>query len=237
MTRTQTFLLASLLTWLVIIFLVVTLRPFQLQSETQGDKKLVTLHANDNERRESSTVKPVATDDLVKEIDTLLTENIEITSVKPITDNVKGIAERARLIANRHNQQLVRNDFMKEKETDPHTASSIAASTTPLRMNWRAFALSPMPPVPRNSSYLHVSSASFHICDANVDASLQQRLSDDDLKWCRWALSGNGGGVVVGKSYGKLGREDRNRYEQLGCNSVAKGSNPTCDDVSCSSSA
>ncbi len=35
----------------------------------------------------------------------------------------------------------------------------------------------------------------------------------------------------VGKSYGNLGSKDREKYENKNCNAVAKGVNPSCDDV------
>ena len=56
-------------------------------------------------------------------------------------------------------------------------------------------------------------------------------LSDNDFKWCKWALSPAGGQVKIGKSYGQLDGPSRNRYEQLNCNTVASGTNPSCNDV------
>ena len=35
----------------------------------------------------------------------------------------------------------------------------------------------------------------------------------------------------VGSSYGKLNREERDRYEKLNCNGAAVGDNPSCADV------
>ena len=37
--------------------------------------------------------------------------------------------------------------------------------------------------------------------------------------------------LKVGKSYGTLGSKDREKYENKNCNAVAKGVNPSCDDV------
>ena len=37
--------------------------------------------------------------------------------------------------------------------------------------------------------------------------------------------------LQVGKSYGNLGSKDREKYEIKNCNAVAKGVNPSCDDV------
>ena len=79
----------------------------------------------------------------------------------------------------------------------------------------------------------HNLAESLKICPAEVVDKLYQRMSDEDLQWCKWALSPSGGKVKVGKSYGTLNGPDRDRYEQLNCNAVDKGENPSCDDVSC----
>lgn len=72
---------------------------------------------------------------------------------------------------------------------------------------------------------------SVHVCPQEVVDKLNERLSDEDLNWCKWALRADGGQVQVGKSYGKLNSRDREKYEQLNCNAVAKGDNPSCNDV------
>ena len=42
-------------------------------------------------------------------------------------------------------------------------------------------------------------------CSNEVENSLKlPRLTPDQQKWCKWALSGSGGRVVVGKSWGNL---------------------------------
>lgn len=68
-------------------------------------------------------------------------------------------------------------------------------------------------------------------CGQDVINRIDARLNDDDLAWCKWSLSPSGGGVIVGKSYGKLDGKQREKYEQLNCNAVAKGQNPSCNDV------
>ena len=70
------------------------------------------------------------------------------------------------------------------------------------------------------------------ICQSEVERNLSTpRLDADDFKWCQWALSVDGGQVKVGKSYGKLAASERAKYEQLQCNTVAQGTNPSCDDI------
>lgn len=52
-------------------------------------------------------------------------------------------------------------------------------------------------------------------------------LSQEDYDWCQWTFTS--GGVIVGKSYGNLQANDRNKYERLNCNAVSFGKNPSCD--------
>jgi hypothetical protein len=64
-----------------------------------------------------------------------------------------------------------------------------------------------------------------------ISALAKPRLSESDFKWCQWALSRDGGKVVVGKSWGKLtSKEAKERFDALNCNSVNEGKNPSCDD-------
>lgn len=59
-------------------------------------------------------------------------------------------------------------------------------------------------------------------------------LNESDVKWCKWALDQgpDGGKVKVGSSWGRLTKNnDRARFDLNNCNSVAAGSNPTCDSV------
>ena len=54
------------------------------------------------------------------------------------------------------------------------------------------------------------------------------QLSKEDYEWCQWTFTG--GGVIVGKSYGTLQANDRNKYERLNCNAVKTiGINPNCE--------
>ena len=52
-------------------------------------------------------------------------------------------------------------------------------------------------------------------------------LSTEDYEWCKWTFEK--GGVIVGKSYGNLQSNDRNKYERLNCNAVSFGTNPSCE--------
>jgi hypothetical protein len=67
--------------------------------------------------------------------------------------------------------------------------------------------------------------------DTMVKQLRTPRLSEEDFSWCKWAISKEGGKVVVGKSWGKLtGKHDQSRFDMLNCNAVQNGKNPTCDD-------
>eukprot|EP01031_Cornospumella_fuschlensis_P042800 gene42800-52301_t len=69
-------------------------------------------------------------------------------------------------------------------------------------------------------------------CSANiVQALAKPRLTEEDLKFCHWALSPTGGKVQVGKSWGNLNsKEEKERFDSLNCNAVKAGKNPSCDD-------
>lgn len=56
-------------------------------------------------------------------------------------------------------------------------------------------------------------------------------LTEEDIKWCSWALSPSGGQAVVGKSWGKLTTADKRKFDNLDCNSVRDGENPSCDST------
>lgn len=70
-------------------------------------------------------------------------------------------------------------------------------------------------------------------CPASTAQKLQTpALSKTDIDWCTWATSKDGGGVDVGKSWGKLTTtEDRKRFDSVNCNAVKSGRNPSCDDA------
>jgi hypothetical protein len=73
-----------------------------------------------------------------------------------------------------------------------------------------------------------------HTCSPSIVAALKKpTLQQADIDWCKWATSPTGGGVMVGKSWGKLVKPaDRTRFDSLNCNAVnSNNDNPTCDDA------
>ena len=71
------------------------------------------------------------------------------------------------------------------------------------------------------------------ICSSSIQERLAVPiLSKFNKSWCDWALSKSGGQVVVGKSWGKLERADgdKKKFDNLNCNAVSKGLNPSCND-------
>lgn len=71
------------------------------------------------------------------------------------------------------------------------------------------------------------------ICPPELSQKLKEpALSKSDMDWCNWATNKDGGGVEVGKSWGKLTTtEDRKRFDSVNCNAVKAGRNPSCDDA------
>lgn len=70
-------------------------------------------------------------------------------------------------------------------------------------------------------------------CSPTVEQSLSKpMLSKKDEEWCDWAISPKGAGVIVGKSWGTLVKDNdaKDRFEDLNCNAYSKGVNPSCDD-------
>ncbi|KAJ1396906.1 hypothetical protein B484DRAFT_458801, partial [Ochromonadaceae sp. CCMP2298] len=67
--------------------------------------------------------------------------------------------------------------------------------------------------------------------DQVVQRLAAPRLSTADFEWCKWATRPDGGNVVVGKSWGKLGKkQEHRRFDTLNCNAVgSSGANPSCD--------
>lgn len=98
-------------------------------------------------------------------------------------------------------------------------------------MTWKQFSTSAAEKYGSNTQLPRDISKSLRTCSRDLVEKLNQRMSDEDLKWCQWSLSPSGGKVQVGKSYGTLNARQRDRYEQLNCNAVAKGENPSCDDA------
>lgn len=68
-------------------------------------------------------------------------------------------------------------------------------------------------------------------CSKEVENSLKlPRLTPDQQKWCKWALSGSGGRVVVGKSWGNLKtKREKEDFDDFNCNAFSQGINPSCD--------
>jgi hypothetical protein len=74
-------------------------------------------------------------------------------------------------------------------------------------------------------------SKTLKICSPELDKKLDEPvLSSNDYQWCLDQINPNKGGVIVGKSWGKLKTQsERNRFESLNCNSVNSGINPSCN--------
>jgi hypothetical protein len=80
-----------------------------------------------------------------------------------------------------------------------------------VNMTWDRFVGSPFIPTRSTTDSSSTSemelyiSSNYIVCPASTVIALKQpRLSDDEFKWCKWCVSGDGGKVVVGKSWGKL---------------------------------
>eukprot|EP01038_Epipyxis_sp_PR26KG_P008144 gene8144-11023_t len=77
------------------------------------------------------------------------------------------------------------------------------------------------------------SKHNLNICSNEIVKNLATpRLSNDDIKFCQWALDPQGGKVTVGKSWGALRSNlaHREKFDHLSCNTVSNGVNPSCDD-------
>ena len=99
-------------------------------------------------------------------------------------------------------------------------------------MPWKEFVDLPMElPISVLPLQTRLANASaLNLCPSDiVTAMTTPLLNKEEFKWCQWAFTG--GKVVVGKSYGNLQSKDRDKYDRLNCNAVAKGNNPTCDDT------
>jgi hypothetical protein len=112
------------------------------------------------------------------------------------------------------------------------TSSSGKSQFSFSSMPWSTFLTLPVQPmmVPAITSARSNFSEAI-TCPKSIAESLKQpRLKTDDYKWCKWALDGGGGRVVVGKSWGSLNKNDQFKFDTLSCNTVAQGMNPSCDD-------
>jgi hypothetical protein len=112
-------------------------------------------------------------------------------------------------------------------------------------MSWDAFADMPLPgmhqftaALPHNSDddplLLSKAIDAFDpvMCSDRVSQDLKRpRLTTAEFDWCMWALSPDGGKVVVGQSWGRLSNKaDHMRFDRNNCNAVKSGKNPSCDD-------
>ena len=68
-------------------------------------------------------------------------------------------------------------------------------------------------------------------CPSSTVSNLGAKLADRDKLWCEWAAKSDGGKVRAGETYGVLKPDERDRYERLSCNNIAKGWNPSCEEV------
>jgi len=113
------------------------------------------------------------------------------------------------------------------------------------KMSWDAFADMPLPglhqftaALPRNADddplLLSKAIDAFDpvMCSERVSQDLKRpRLTTAEFDWCIWALSPEGGKVVVGQSWGRLSNKaDHMRFDRNNCNAVKSGKNPSCDD-------
>jgi len=104
-------------------------------------------------------------------------------------------------------------------------------------MSWSAFLASPPAPTPQLAPKAPLSPGYPLItCPASVAEQLKQpALSSADVEWCMWAVQAGtgGGGVKVGKSWGKLtSAKERTRFDSLNCNAVhGSGGRFSCEST------
>jgi hypothetical protein len=101
------------------------------------------------------------------------------------------------------------------------------------QMSWGDFVSLPFTQVNKaNLVFNQPDTSSLFICPDDIVKTLKrQKLSLEDIEWCKWALSPTGGKVQVGKSYGTLNKGERTKYDNFNCDEVLAGKNPSCDDV------
>lgn len=139
--------------------------------------------------------------DILKDADILK----EIDAVKVVNDN-KQVAKVSVI----KKQEKVEIKSSKQKQA--HPSSSRKASIPLLDKKFLADKLNP--------------------CNENIVNLLNSPiLSPENRSFCVWALDPQGGGLVVGKSWGKLTKKEQKIYEHLNCNFVMTGLNPSCDDT------
>eukprot|EP01038_Epipyxis_sp_PR26KG_P010548 gene10548-14170_t len=149
--------------------------------------------------------------------------NLKITG-----DNVDKLSEHQPLVSpeNIPSTHQVNNVGLKTERT----IESYRVSNQ-LGLSWDEFISIPTKPATKQSFQLPSNLKLIYCSQELVDKVTKPALSNDNFKWCKWTLSDTGGKVKVGKSYGTLNGPDRDKYEQLNCNSVAQGKNPSCDDA------
>jgi hypothetical protein len=139
------------------------------------------------------------------------------------------------------NPKVTHGSTENKKNQSSSSKSDLLLSTLIKKpLSWESFAS-----LPFDQRYFRISNPSQNritkslsdykpfLCKDEIVRKLKEpKLSDEEVKWCRWALDSNGGKVVVGKSWGKLNsRNDKEKFDALNCNSVEKsGKNPSCDD-------
>lgn len=67
--------------------------------------------------------------------------------------------------------------------------------------------------------------------DPQISQNVTAKLSKSSKKWCDWALSEKGGKVKLGETFGILSTDEVKTFEGNQCGLVAKGLNPSCDDI------
>jgi hypothetical protein len=102
-----------------------------------------------------------------------------------------------------------------------------------MQMSWGDFVSLPFNQVNKaNLVFNQPDTSSLFVCPDDIVKTLKrQKLSLEDIEWCKWALSPTGGKVQVGKSYGTLNKGERTKYDNFNCDEVLAGKNPSCDDV------
>jgi hypothetical protein len=139
----------------------------------------------------------------------------------------------------------------KKVEANNLLASSESLSSVPSQqlpvtssqLTWQQFLDKPIPIIQSNSKNAILISnynTTFHpiLCSQEILYNLSRpRLSDDDIRWCEWAIHDDGGQVKIGKSWGLLNKLEQVKFDKLTCNHVYNNVNSVgVDDSSRSSS-
>ncbi len=213
------------------------------QPPIEDHQQTVVKSSNHGGHIGKTTAVTPANDDLVREIDNLLGTTTTVSTAKkpepPARSHVLSGLSGSRSVPG--GGSLTTPKVQTPPSSSKKSSSDLNANSARQyehAMSWLDFASTPVPPLHRTSelsSHIDIQPLTkpkdINLCSNNIISALQDRLSQEQMDWCRWALSPNGGKVVVGKSYGVLGKGDRDKYEQYSCNNVMKGLNPSCDDV------